>query len=63
MKKQKFLFQHVAVIGLGLIGGSFALELKRKKLAARVIGVSRSLANRREALQKKAVDEVYAEAG
>lgn len=59
MKKQKFIFQNVVVMGLGLIGGSFALELRKQKLAAKVIGVSRSLTNRQEALRRKAVDEAY----
>ncbi len=63
MKNSKFLFQNVVVIGLGLIGGSFALELKKRKLAARVIGVSRSSVNRQEALRKKAIDEAQTQVG
>ncbi len=35
------LFKTVAIVGTGLIGGSIALDLKRRKLAGRVIGVSR----------------------
>ena len=38
-------FDRVAVIGVGLIGGSFALGLKKKKLCRHVIGVGRSAAN------------------
>jgi len=35
------LFNKVAIIGTGLIGGSIALDIKRRKLANKVIGVSR----------------------
>jgi prephenate dehydrogenase len=35
------LFNKVAIIGTGLIGGSIALDIKRRKLAKKVIGVSR----------------------
>src|SRR4029450_13759859 len=59
----KALFPNVTVIGLGLIGGSIALELKKRRLAPTVLGVSRSLENRREALRRKAVDKAYPEIG
>jgi prephenate dehydrogenase len=35
------LFKIVAIIGVGLIGGSMALDMKRKGLAKKVVGVSR----------------------
>ncbi len=35
------LFDKVAIIGTGLIGGSMALEIKKKRLAGQIIGVSR----------------------
>lgn len=35
------LFNKVAIIGVGLIGGSLALAIKKKKLAKEVIGVAR----------------------
>ena len=35
------LFNKVAIIGTGLIGGSMALDLKKKRLARHIIGVSR----------------------
>lgn len=46
-------------MGLGLIGGSIALEIKKHKLAQTVMGVSRSRKNQSEALRQAAVDEVY----
>ncbi|MFO1519233.1 MAG: prephenate dehydrogenase/arogenate dehydrogenase family protein [bacterium] len=59
----KPLFPEVVIVGLGLIGGSLALELKKKKAALRVVGVSTSAENRDEALRRKAVDEAYAKPG
>ena len=47
-----------AVIGVGLIGGSFALALKEKELADRVLGVDRSGENASKALALGLVDEV-----
>lgn len=39
------LWRRVTIIGVGLIGGSLALALRRRKLAKEVIGVGRSAAN------------------
>ena len=39
------LFERVAVIGVGLIGGSFALALKQAKACGHVVGVGRNPAN------------------
>jgi len=36
------LFDKVAIVGIGLIGGSLGLAIKRNRLAGQVIGVSRS---------------------
>jgi prephenate dehydrogenase len=49
-------FGKVAVVGVGLIGGSFGLALKRKRLARTVVGVGRSRANLRKAMQIGAID-------
>jgi len=35
------IFNKVAIVGTGLIGGSIALDIKKKKLSRRVVGVSR----------------------
>ena len=46
----------VAVIGVGLIGGSFALALKRAGACEQVVGVGRDPANLRVALERGAID-------
>ena len=48
----------LAVIGVGLIGGSFALALKRAKVASHVIGAGRSRANLRLARRRGIIDSV-----
>ena len=47
----------VAIIGVGLIGGSVGLALRARRLAARVIGVGRSAASLGEAKRLGAVTE------
>lgn len=50
--------ERVAVIGVGLIGGSFSLALKEKKLCGHVVGAGRSAANLRLALERGAIDSI-----
>ncbi|HKX13129.1 MAG TPA: prephenate dehydrogenase/arogenate dehydrogenase family protein, partial [bacterium] len=57
----KPLFQKIAILGLGLIGGSLALDLKRLGLAKTVVGYNRSAASRRAAQRRQACDEVFAD--
>ena len=52
----------LAVIGVGLIGGSFALALKQAGLASRVVGAGRSEANLRLALERGAIDSIAPDA-
>lgn len=47
----------VTVIGIGLIGGSMALAMKEKGLAAKVIGVDNSAAHLQKALERGLIDE------
>ncbi len=54
------VFSKVAILGLGLIGGSVGLDIKKQKLASKVVGYNRSGKGRRLALKKKACDEVFA---
>jgi len=50
------MFQRVAVIGVGLIGGSFALALKQAKAVGHVVGVGRNPANLKLALERGVID-------
>ena len=51
------LFNQVAIVGLGLIGGSLALGIRRRRLARRVIGFSRHQATIRAALARGAIHD------
>jgi prephenate dehydrogenase len=48
----------VAVIGIGLIGGSMALTLKEKDFASYIIGADANEANQKRALELGLVDEI-----
>ena len=50
------LFNKVTIIGVGLIGGSIGLAIKKKKLANTVVGVCRRKISAKAALKHKAVD-------
>ncbi|MBK7972538.1 MAG: prephenate dehydrogenase/arogenate dehydrogenase family protein [Deltaproteobacteria bacterium] len=50
-------FARVAIVGLGLIGGSLALAARGAGVFGRVIGVGRSRANLDEGLTRGAIDE------
>ena len=49
-------FGRVTIVGLGLIGGSLGLAVRRRRLAARVVGLSRRAATIRRAKRLGAVD-------
>ena len=55
-------FARVAIVGVGLIGGSFSLVLKEKKFCGHVVGAGRSVANLKLALERGAIDSFEAEA-
>lgn len=48
----------IAIIGVGLIGGSMALQLHEKKLSSKLIGVETNLKHAEQALEYELVDEV-----
>lgn len=50
---------HIALIGVGLIGGSFMLDLKRQQLAGKVTGIDLNCENLERALERKVIDEAY----
>jgi prephenate dehydrogenase len=55
------LFQRVVVIGVGLIGGSFALALKQAKACNQVVGVGRNPANLKLALDRGLIDSAQSD--
>jgi len=52
----------LAVIGVGLIGGSFAMALKQARLVTHVVGAGRGQANLRLALERGAIDSIAQDA-
>ena len=53
------LFSRVAIIGVGLIGGSFGLALKKKALAKEIIGIGHHQKSIDQALRVRAIDQGY----
>jgi prephenate dehydrogenase len=53
----------LAVIGVGLIGGSFALALKQAKSVSHVIGVGRNAANLKLARERGIIDAIAPDPG
>lgn len=51
-----FLYRRLAIIGVGLIGGSIGLAARKRGLAEEVVGFSRSEMTRRRAVELGAVD-------
>lgn len=50
-------FERIAILGLGLIGGSLALALRNKDLAQEIIGLDRNEESLRVALERKAIHQ------
>lgn len=51
--------RQVTIIGLGLIGGSLGLALRRRRIAARVVGVARRAATIAQARKMGAIDDGF----
>lgn len=56
------LFERCAVIGIGMIGGSFALAAKREGLVDTVVGMARTESTLRQARDLSAADETTSDA-
>lgn len=54
-------FKQVAIIGVGLIGGSLGMILRRRGLAAHVVGIGRRVENLKMAVELGAIDRYVAE--
>lgn len=50
------IFERIAIIGVGLIGGSLGLAVKKRNLARVVVGIGRRPSSIRKALRRGAID-------
>src|SRR5258705_5844611 len=48
----------IAIVGVGLIGGSLAIQLHEKKISSRLIGVDSNEFHAQQALELELVDEI-----
>jgi cyclohexadieny/prephenate dehydrogenase len=55
----KPMFEHVALIGLGLIGSSLSHAMRRRGLAGRITGSAKTSATRAKALEIGLVDQAF----
>lgn len=51
------VLNQITLIGIGLIGGSFVLDLKKRGLVRRVVGIDTNHDNLARALERKVIDE------
>lgn len=51
------MFKKIVIFGVGLIGGSFALALKKSAAAARIVGVGRTAAPLQRAIELGIIDD------
>lgn len=51
--------KQITLIGVGLIGGSFVLDLKHKGLVGRVVGVDLNRSNLERALERRVIDAAF----
>ncbi len=54
---RKELFRRVAIVGVGFMGASLGLAIKKKKLAKEIIGIGQHETSLREAIDVGAIDE------
>ena len=58
MTNNKKLFNQITIIGLGLIGSSLALSIRKSKISSRTVGYSRSPKTRNTSKRLRLVDKV-----
>jgi prephenate dehydrogenase len=56
LRKNSLMFRKVTVVGIGLLGGSLAIAMKKNHLAREVVGVSRRQAALQFAVKNKIID-------
>jgi prephenate dehydrogenase len=57
------VFERVAIVGVGLIGGSLGLALRERRLARSIVGIGRNQATLDRALARHAIGEAFTEVG
>jgi prephenate dehydrogenase len=57
-RKQALERKRIAIIGVGLIGGSLAIQLHEKKISSKIIGVDANAEHAQKALELELVDEI-----
>jgi prephenate dehydrogenase len=62
MVERALHFKQVAIVGVGLIGGSLGMVLKRQALADSVVGIGRRVENLKAAVALGAIDRYVADA-
>jgi len=63
MSRDKIFFDKIAIIGVGLIGGSLALKLREKGLVRTITGIGRTIENLETAKSLGMVDSYTQDAG
>src|SRR4029078_10518551 len=58
MKNSFMERKKITIVGVGLIGGSLALQLHEKKISSRLIGVEANESHAQKALELELVDEI-----
>jgi prephenate dehydrogenase len=56
--EKRFHVSTLAIVGVGMIGGSLSLALKQRGMVSHVIGIGRSMVNLEKALSLKTIDEI-----
>ncbi|HLF17674.1 MAG TPA: prephenate dehydrogenase/arogenate dehydrogenase family protein [Candidatus Omnitrophota bacterium] len=56
MNLRSSLFRRVTIIGVGLMGGSLGLSLKKHQIAKEIVGCSHRQSSLQQALEQKAID-------
>ena len=57
-RSEKIMFDTVVLVGIGLLGGSLARDLRANGLAKHIVGVCRSELTAELALKESVVDEI-----
>ena len=52
-------FSRIGIVGLGLIGGSIGLELKKRKISEYVYGFSRKVSTMKKARKRGIIDRYF----